>query len=670
MPTLNDVLTAGNTTSGKDIFVSGGDSFTMRENVAVPGGAPVAGTGKLWVHNTTPNSLAYTNEAGATVHLGLFSEVALSVRDFGALGDGVADDSAAIQAAIDAAAAGSIKTVVIPPGSYRVTTTIDHRATVVVRGAGAPTTTIVQSSSASPLWRFATGVVRGELAELAILGQAGDVIANRVGQGVSLVAALFVTLRNVEIWDFVLGLDLSDGTPYSAYNVIGPRVEVNRCTTGIRALANCNDTLVFGSRVFYAHGSADDGVGVDVVDASGLTLLSNTIEAADVCLRIRSGAADSLRALIQANYLEPGSNPISTTLGSAYDIVVDSSSGAANANVVQGFANTVSANRASAELRPSAGHHWDGPSAAPFGAMIAGSADPKRNLIRNGGFGYFGATLPDWFSANVVMTAANGVGQFVTGVRSLRAGAVATSGYVANRFAVSDPRIEWITVGVRYQVLSGTGFSVTAESGSNLAQRPDPRPADGNWRELHVTVRRDPTSSVAAIYVLPDTLAGSGDCLIDEVWAVAGRHAVDSTQYGERVELLEAPITIAAAAGLNANSLWGPIDLTNLPAALGSPLDDFSTAPLGVCGAMLRLRLVVHDVGSGLLASHNWIYADVPGVAGVFPATVQRVTAVYANNPAEGTVTIRGTTVSGGVNRASGALAYDYEVALVGWILR
>lgn len=44
----------------------------------------------------------------------------VSVKDFGAVGDGVADDTAAIQAAID-----SVKTVYVPPGSYKITATIE-----------------------------------------------------------------------------------------------------------------------------------------------------------------------------------------------------------------------------------------------------------------------------------------------------------------------------------------------------------------------------------------------------------------------------------------------------------------------------------------------------------------------------------------------------------------
>jgi hypothetical protein len=58
-----------------------------------------------------------------------------SVKDFGAVGDGVADDTKAIQAAIDATASGA---VFLPPGRYLVSDYLHiKKSGIVLRGAGA-----------------------------------------------------------------------------------------------------------------------------------------------------------------------------------------------------------------------------------------------------------------------------------------------------------------------------------------------------------------------------------------------------------------------------------------------------------------------------------------------------------------------------------------------------
>lgn len=87
-----------------------GDSLSLRVNAAA-----FVDVSKAVNHEYTP---AGTGAVATTVQTKLRETV--SVKDFGAVGDGLADDTAAIQAAINATkSAGAL---LFPPGSYKVTT--------------------------------------------------------------------------------------------------------------------------------------------------------------------------------------------------------------------------------------------------------------------------------------------------------------------------------------------------------------------------------------------------------------------------------------------------------------------------------------------------------------------------------------------------------------------
>ena len=62
----------------------------------------------------------------------------VNVRDYGAAGDGITDDTAAIQAAIDAAkgTGQKVTTVFIPAGNYRLTDEISIDRRVNIQGTG------------------------------------------------------------------------------------------------------------------------------------------------------------------------------------------------------------------------------------------------------------------------------------------------------------------------------------------------------------------------------------------------------------------------------------------------------------------------------------------------------------------------------------------------------
>ncbi|MCA9619722.1 MAG: hypothetical protein KC731_11935 [Myxococcales bacterium] len=96
--------------------------------------------------------------------------VIVDVRDFGAVGDGAADDGPALQAAIDAAAlqvsAASPGAVWIPAGSYRVGSVLSVTSSgVVLRGDGEATELVFDVSLAdlfgpSATWSYSGGLLR------------------------------------------------------------------------------------------------------------------------------------------------------------------------------------------------------------------------------------------------------------------------------------------------------------------------------------------------------------------------------------------------------------------------------------------------------------------------------------------------------------------------------
>ncbi len=132
---------------------------------------PIANTGlwKSWA--TSPGSFTVTTTSASTV---------LNVRDYGARGDGVTDDRAAIQACITAATAAG-KWVYIPAGTYLVSGTgsdnwgLDLPSNCQIRGDGAAS--VLYSTATYPiLISGKTGITLQNFAldsNLTTSGQAG-----------------------------------------------------------------------------------------------------------------------------------------------------------------------------------------------------------------------------------------------------------------------------------------------------------------------------------------------------------------------------------------------------------------------------------------------------------------------------------------------------------------
>lgn len=96
------------------------------------------------VHNGCAGRFGWSR-AGDVVVSGAETETpyVVDVRDCGAAGDGLADDTQAVAAAMRAAAGAGGGTVHLAPGTYRVTETVRTPAGVCLRGAGRENTVLV-----------------------------------------------------------------------------------------------------------------------------------------------------------------------------------------------------------------------------------------------------------------------------------------------------------------------------------------------------------------------------------------------------------------------------------------------------------------------------------------------------------------------------------------------
>jgi Pectate lyase superfamily protein len=151
-----------NNTGGMDfraeqtVWMPGGGIFDRVNGFTMPGGFQITPSGGIAFPLGSLNGAALTN---ATVSL---SKLTLrgwyNIIDFGAVGNGVADDTAAIQAALSAANANGGGIVIFPTGTWKTTATLNLGVNTIVLGSGRTVCNLLWTATSTPALSLASAV--------------------------------------------------------------------------------------------------------------------------------------------------------------------------------------------------------------------------------------------------------------------------------------------------------------------------------------------------------------------------------------------------------------------------------------------------------------------------------------------------------------------------------
>jgi len=213
-----------------------------------------------------------SNFAGRLRHLeslspGL-SAVSPSIKLYGAVGDGIADDTAAIQAAI--IAVGPSGTVRIPAGTF-LTSGISLGSTSLV---GIGYASILKYTGITEAINLVSGSVwAGQIRDLKIIkdGAIG-------GTGISLTGLWMAAVQHCWIEGFAIGIDIDGGTVGNYFSLIDSNyLALN--TTGIRLTGNVqssNRITVSNNRISGSTTGIKGVAGANIVQ--GIIIMGNDIE--------------------------------------------------------------------------------------------------------------------------------------------------------------------------------------------------------------------------------------------------------------------------------------------------------------------------------------------------------------------------------------------------------
>ena len=168
----------------------------------------------------TSDTVAYTPSGTGAVATTVQAKLrqTVSVKDFGATGNGSTDDTAAIQAALNSGALS----IYVPSGTYRVTTTINITRPVTFYGDGLANTIFSQATNFDVFYIYnGSGVMLGvNMFNFGITNTQSRVNVTS-GAGIKLYKVYYSQFSNITITNTYIGIDStqSNVTKYNGVNV-------------------------------------------------------------------------------------------------------------------------------------------------------------------------------------------------------------------------------------------------------------------------------------------------------------------------------------------------------------------------------------------------------------------------------------------------------------------